>query len=128
AGGGPGRGSLRAAVDDGAVRRRERSEPESVDQVRAGERMEVGEDGAQAPEARAVKARRVDLSRGDDAERDPTRRRDDGVVEPLALGGLDLLGVVQEGKRPDPMSAQRLVVEEHHGEREWGGERAPTTL
>ena len=52
-----------------------------------------------------MKTVRVDLRRGDDAQRDPRRCRDDGVVEPLALGRLDLLGVVQEGKRADAVPA-----------------------
>src|SRR6476659_8163081 len=54
--------------------------------------------------------------------------RDAGVVEALTLGRLDLLGVVQQGKRPDPMSAQRLVVEEHPRDDERAGERAAARL
>ncbi len=75
-----------------------------------------------------MKTVRVDLGRGDDAQRDPRRCRDDGVVEPFALGRLDLLGVVQEGKRANAVSAQRPVVEQHAGDDEGAGERAAARL
>ena len=51
------RGALRVAVDDGGVRRRERAEPEAVDEARLGGRVELGEDGPESPEVRAVEAR-----------------------------------------------------------------------
>ena len=98
------RRALRVPVDDGGVRRRERAEPEPVDEARLGGRMQVGEHHPEAPEVRAVQSPPVDLARRDDAHRDPRRRGEDDVVEPLALLGLDLLRVVEERQPPDPVA------------------------
>ena len=53
---------------------------------------------------------------------------EDGVVEPLALLGLDLLRVVQERQRPDPVTAERGVVEQHARDDERPRERAAPGL
>ena len=57
------------AVDDGAVRRRRRPEPEAVDEAGVGGRMQVGEHGPQASEVRAVQAVAVDRPRPARSER-----------------------------------------------------------
>ena len=99
--GGGDRGALGVAVDDRAMLRRERPEPEAVDEAGLRRRREVGEDGAQAPEVRLVEAVPVDVGAGDDADADPRCAADDGAEELLALGGRDLLRVVQRRERAD---------------------------
>ena len=55
------RGALGVAVDDGAVLRRGRAEPEAVDEARLRRRREIGEDRAQPPEVRLAQAVAVDV-------------------------------------------------------------------
>ena len=127
-GGGRDRRALRVAVDDRDVRRRERAEPEAVDEARHARPVQLGEDGAEPPEVRPVEPLAVDLGRRDHADGDPRRRGQDRVVQPLALVGIDLLRVVESRERPDPTVAQRRVVEEDAGDDQRAGERAAPRL
>ncbi len=58
-------------------------------------------------EVRAVEPGAVDVGRRDHPHGDRGRGREDRVVEPLALLGIDLLRVVQERERPDAVAAKR---------------------
>ena len=126
--GGGDRGALLVAVDDGAVLRRGRPEPEAVDQADLGRRRELREHGAQAGEVRAVQPFAVDLGRGNGAHDDPLGAADDGAEEPLALGLAALLRVVQERERADAVVAQPRVVEQDARDEQRPGERPPARL
>ena len=126
--GGRDRRALRVAVDDGAVLGREGTEPEPVDEAGLGGRRQVGEDGAERPEVRAVQAVPVDVGARDDADADPRRAADHCAEELLALLRRDLLGVVQGRERPHPMVAEALVVEQDARDDERPRERAATRL
>ena len=98
-GGGRDRGAPRVAVDECTMRRRSRTEAKTVDEARLCGRMEIGENGAERCEVRAVKAGTVDLPRGDDANADLRGAAHHRVEELLALFVTDLLRVVQPGER-----------------------------
>ena len=80
--------------------------------------MELGQDAPEAPEVRPVEPTGVDLVRRDDSHGHPGRAPEHRVVEALALGRVDLLGVVEERERPDAVTPERLVVEQHAGDDE----------
>ena len=112
------RGALGVAVDDRAMLGRERAEPEAVDETRLRRRREVGEDGAQTPEVGLVEAVAVDVGAGDDADADPGGAADDRAKELLALGGRDLLRVVERRERANAVIPEALVVQQHAGHHE----------
>ena len=70
----------------------------------------------------------VDLVGGNDADDDPLGAADDAAIELVALVGRNLLRVVQVRERPDAVLAQARVVEQHTGDDERPGERAPPGL
>ena len=122
------RGAARVAVHERPVRRRGAPEPEPVHETRLGRRMQVGEDGPQAREIRAMEPGAVDISDGHDPDADARRAADDAVEELLALLVADLLRVVQARERADTRAAQRGVVEEDPRDDERPGERASARL
>ena len=85
------RGALRVAVDDRAMRRRQRPEPEPVDKTRFSRRRQIGEDGAQAPEVGLVETVPVDVGAGDDTDADPGCAADDRAEELLRSAGVTCL-------------------------------------
>ena len=70
----------------------------------------------------------VDVRRGDDSNGDARRRSQHGVVKPLAVDRVDLLGVVEARERADAVAAQRLVVEQDTRDDERSRKRPATRL
>ena len=104
------------------------AEPEAVDQAGVSRRVQVGEDGSQTCEVRAVQPESVDLLCRDDAHRDRPGTADDGVEELLAVGRRHLLGIVELGQRPYTMTAERGIVEQNARDDERTGERPSSCL
>ena len=122
------RGALRVAVDDRPVGRRGWTQPEAVDEVRLGHRVEIAENRAKTTEIRAVQADTVDLARRDHAHRDRGGAADDRAEQLLSGVRRDLLGVVQRGERANAMTAEMLVVEHHARDDERPRQRAAPRL
>jgi hypothetical protein len=59
-----------------------------------------------------MQADAVDLDVGNHANGDALRAPDDGPEQLLPSLGIELLGVVQEGERPDAVMPERRVVEQ----------------
>ena len=112
------RGALGVTVDDRAMLRRERPEPEAIDETRFSRRRQVGENGSQPPEVGLVETVPVDVGARDDADADPGSAADDGAEELLALGGRDLLRVVERRERSNAMIPEAFVVQQHAGHHE----------
>jgi hypothetical protein len=127
-GGGCDRGAPSVAVDECTMRRRSRTETKTVDEALLRWRMEIGENGAERCEVRAVEAGAVDLARGDDANADLRGAAHHRVKELLALFVSDLLRVVQPGERANSRAAQRVVVEKDAGDDERARKRAAPRL
>ncbi len=70
----------------------------------------------------------IDLSRRHDPDGDLRRAADDGVEELAAQRLRELLGVVQEGERANPVLAQAVEIEEHPCDDERPGERPAARL
>ena len=121
-------GTASISVDDGAVRRRTRPEPEAVDEARIGGRVQIGENSAQACKIRAVETVPVDRANGHYPDADRGRACTDRFEEQLALPDGDLLRVVEGGQRPHARPAQHLVVEQDTGDDERPGERSAPCL
>jgi len=65
----------------------------------------------------------VDDGRREDPNGDTLGASEDGPVELIARGGIDLLGVVEERERPHAVVAETVVVEEDARDDEWAGQR-----
>ena len=121
------RGALRVAVDDRAMRRGRRAEPEAVDERDVGG-LARPQRLAQSAQVGLVQPVAVDHPGREHVHRDALRAREHRAIELVARRLVDLLRVVQQRERTHAVVAQRGVVEEHAGDDERACERSASRL
>jgi hypothetical protein len=115
------RRALLVPVDDRAVLRRRRAEPEAVDEADLRRRRELRQDRPHRGEVRPMQPVGVDLAGRDRAHRDPLRAADHGAKQRLTARRRQLLRIVEERERPDTVVAKARVVEQDTGDDERPG-------
>ena len=123
--GGGDRGAPLVAVDDRGVfgRHRRRSEPEAVDEADFARRRERVQRGTEAVQVAVVEPVAVDAGGRERVDADPLGTAEDGAEQLLAPLGRQLLGVVEQGERPDLGATERSVVEQDACDEQGPGER-----